>query len=194
MDWVGVATSMGNLLAAVVTAAATFMLYLVTKRLAVETRRMVEASSRPHVVVTVEPNRWSMVHADLVIENGGPAPAYDIEFAFEPPVAPEGAPGFRRLSVLRPHQKFSIYLSNFGPLLETNYQVTVSWRRDPSSEARETNSYSLDLRYIKGTGSLGQEPLVQLADQVKHIREDWRWVASNWRRDQERRPRDSGEA
>lgn len=46
-------------LAALLTAVATFFLWRVTRLLADETKRMVDASVQPHVVVTLEPNSWA---------------------------------------------------------------------------------------------------------------------------------------
>ncbi|MEF9793102.1 hypothetical protein [Escherichia coli] len=73
-------------LAALLTAVATFFLWRVTRLLADETKRMVDASVQPHVVVTLEPNSWAAFYFDINIANTGNAPAYDIEIGFNPPL------------------------------------------------------------------------------------------------------------
>lgn len=73
-------------LAALLTAVATFFLWRVTRLLADETKRMVDASVQPHVVVTLEPNSWAAFYFDINIANTGNAPAYDIEVGFNPPL------------------------------------------------------------------------------------------------------------
>lgn len=70
--------------AALLTAVATFFLWRVTRLLADETKRMVDASVQPHVVVTLEPNSWAAFYFDINIANTGNAPAYDIEIGFNP--------------------------------------------------------------------------------------------------------------
>lgn len=64
--------------ATAVTAMATGVLAWVTWVLARETRRMANATHEPHVVVTLEPSPWSIIHTDLVIQNTGNGTAYDI--------------------------------------------------------------------------------------------------------------------
>ena len=177
-------SAFGQLLASIVVAVATVFLWRVTKTLAIETKRMVEAASRPHVVVTIEPNRWSLMYADISVSNTGNATSYDIQVNFDPPLPIEehrsGKLPLHRISVLRPGQSISSYLAAFKPLLEQKvYSVVVSWKRDPAKNDREENSYDLDLSNLEGLSHLGaSDPLVQIAEEVKHIREDWRHVAS----------------
>jgi len=170
-----------------VTAVATIFLWRVTKALAIETKRMAEASAQPHIVATIEPNRWSMMHSDFRIENTGNAPAYDIQIAFEPPLPANefrsGDVPLQRVSVLKPGQAMTTYLAEFREVLQHAYSVTTSWRRDPSKDIRETNIYQLDLRSMEGMGNLGaSDPLIQIAEQLKKLREDWQQVSNGQRR------------
>jgi len=179
-------TSIAGVVAAGVTALATVFLWVATRTLVTETRRMVEASSRPHVVATIEPNRWSLMYADIRVTNSGTGTAYDIDVAFDPPLSVEGkdhAP-LAHISVLRPGQTLASYLSRIGPLMDVVHTVTVSWRRDPQpTSARETNQYTISLRDLKGFEILGAtEPLMQVAQEMKHLREDWKNVASGFSR------------
>ena len=105
--WITTFIAVGGLLGSLVTAVATLFLWRVTKLLAVETKRMAEASAQPHVVATLDPNRWSMRHFDLKVDNTGNATAYDIKVDFTPPlVNGEGRAGgtavpFKSISLLR---------------------------------------------------------------------------------------------
>src|SRR5438046_318341 len=76
----------GGLLSATVTAVATIFLWLVTRNLAIQTKRMAEASARPQIVATLEPNQWSIRHLNLRVDNTGNATAFDIHVAFSPPL------------------------------------------------------------------------------------------------------------
>jgi len=182
-NWFTVATTIGGLIGTFVIAIATVFLWRVTRNLARETQRMAEITSRPHVVATIEPNRWSMVHADLNVDNTGNATAYDIQVLFEPPLPRDEKDNerivpFQQVSVLKPGHGVSSYLSKFAPLLGKTYSVTVSWRRDPSANERETNTYTLSMSDLDGVTRLGAlDPLTQIAQEIKKMREDWRWVA-----------------
>jgi hypothetical protein len=163
-------------LATVVTAVATFFLFRVTRVLAVETKRMAESSAQPHVVATLVPNRWSLTHFDLNVDNTGNATAYDITVHFDPPLTTGGTDSrdeipFQRLSVLKPGQGLSSYLCEFALLKGKVYQVEIIWRKAATATEIESNSYTLSMNDQSGVSRLGNEPLIQLARSLKHIDE-----------------------
>lgn len=180
----------GTLTAAIATAIATFFLWRVTKILAVETKRMADASAQPQVVANITLNKWAMNHVDLEIENTGNATAFEIEVVFDPPlendedrVDGDYVIPFQRISVLKPGQSLSSYLAESAPLLDKSYTVTTSWKLLPDALGRQSLSYSLHMSDYKGMSRLGAADLaIQIAEQVKKIREDWQSVASGQRK------------
>ena len=192
MDWprmIGQTVSTyGTLLASIVTAIATFFLWRVTGILAVETKRMAD-SGRPQIVANIAPNQWSVLHLDINVENTGNATAFDIEVTFDPPLengearTDKALIPFQTISVLKPGQSLKSYLSDVGDYLEKTFTVTVSWRLQPQDQKREQLSYSLNMADFKGVSYLGsRDPIVQVAEQIKKLREDWRHVASGTRK------------
>ncbi|MCP5396859.1 MAG: hypothetical protein H6918_09025 [Sphingomonadaceae bacterium] len=179
----------GTLFGTLATALATFALWRVTRVLAVETKRMADASSQPQVVATIVPNPWSTIHLDINVENTGNATAFDVEISFDPPLTNGEARGdgmpipFQRISVLKPGQALNSYLSGVGDYLEQNFEVQISWKLAPNAVQRETLSYWLNMSDYQGVSYLGsRDPNVQIAEQVKKLREDWRYVASGARK------------
>ncbi|AFI89568.1 MULTISPECIES: hypothetical protein [Pectobacterium] len=187
-SWVNTIIAIGGALGTIVTAVATFFLWRVTKTLAHETTRMVEASSQPHVVVTLTPNRWSMHHFDIHIDNTGNATAYDISIAFDPPLKNGEAHGeqieipFQKISVLKPGQGIMSYLSEFKLLKGNTYQVDIIWKRDASSQQRQKNSYTLNMADHEGISRLGDDPLIEIVKSIKKIEENWSPVAKGQKR------------
>lgn len=177
--WVGTLIAIGGLIGTLVTAVATIFLWKVTKILAYETTRMVEATSQPHVVATLDANVWSVRHFDLNVNNTGTGTAYDILVKFNPPLntgeypKTSGNP-LERISVLKPGQGISSYAADYDRLKDGTYQVTVSWRRNPQIEVREENSYTLSLRDLENMSTLGGDPVVKIAEHLKKIQEDAR--------------------
>lgn len=171
-------------IATVVIAVGTVSLWYVTFVLAKETRRMVDASSRPHVVATLDSNTWSMMHFDLRVENTGNATAYDIAVSFDPPIVnssprnPSGPVPLTNVSVLKPGQGLTSYLAEASVVLPNRYQVSVTWKRDPKASVTETNSYTLDMSVMEGISRLGSEPIVQIANDVKKFTENFARLAS----------------
>lgn len=179
----------GTLLAAVVTAVATFFLWRVTGILAVETKRMANASAQPQVVVTLVPNQWSTMHLDINVANSGNATAFDIEVEFDPPLENGEARGedmpipFRKISILKPGQQLQSYLREVGDYLEKTFTIAVSWKLHPDDSERHQLNYTLSMRDYAGVSYVGaRDPLVQLADQLKKVREDWKSVAKGSRK------------
>lgn len=172
-----------------VIAIATVALVIATVVLSVFTKRLSDATGEPQVVATIEVNRWSMLHVDLRVENTGNASAFDIHVSFEPPlpqiypVPDGGTPPLHRISLLRPSQYLITSQCTADDVLGAPYSATVSWAKRPNGRKRETLVYTIDLSGIRHLSRLGAEsPEVQIADQIKKLREDWLYVASGSRR------------
>lgn len=116
--------------------------------------------------------------------NTGNGAAYDIKIAFDPPLRRHEKDAslptpFRNVSVLRPGGAIRSFLGGFETLGHDTYSVTVSWKRDPAATGRESHKYTLNMGDFEGIAQLGDaSPLTQIAREVKHIRDDWRYVAS----------------
>ncbi|MCR5856898.1 hypothetical protein [Mesorhizobium sp. J428] len=173
--------------ATVVTAAATAALVWATIVLARYTKQMADNASSPHIVATVEPNAWSIIHFDVRVANTGAAVAYDVSVDFVPPLPtdPEkhrrGTP-LRKISVLRPGQELHGYLGNYAFLDGKSFTVTTSWRRKPMG-ARESNKYVFDIGDYDSVIMLnGGHPLYAMAKDLKNLRNDWRRIAQGSKR------------
>ncbi|TCV91721.1 hypothetical protein [Biostraticola tofi] len=169
--------------AALLTAVATFFLWRVTRLLADETKRMVDASAQPHVVVTLEPNPWVAFYFDINIANTGNAPAYNIEVLFDPPLVNaehrinRDIP-FSNVSVLKNGHSLNSSLCKYEQIKDQVYLVSISWSKHPGSSEREKNEYSYDMASFEGVSYLGaRNPMTQIAEQMKKLREDWRPVS-----------------
>ena len=173
-----------NSIAPIVTAIATAVLAYFTFVLTYATRKMAQASSQPFVTATFEPNAWSIVHCDLVVSNSGNAPAYDISIKVSPYPRTHKARGelplpLQYITVLRPGKELRSFLSDANDVIgeENSYRIKVSWKKSPGARLVESVSYD---HYIpKGISRLGADsPDIQIAEQIRKIREDWKNVAS----------------
>ncbi|WFU47724.1 hypothetical protein [Sinorhizobium terangae] len=171
-------------IAAIVTAATSVALGYLTWVLAKETRVLSRATSQAHVTVTFEPNLWAMHWVDIVVANSGNAVAYDIEVSFDPPLPrlserseANGVP-LQHISILRPTQSIKSSLCENSRLTDRAYRVTIGWRPSPKAQKREALTYVLSLADYDDVSRLGAaSPLVQIAEQMKKLREDWKSVA-----------------
>lgn len=176
--WVTVAATIATALATVVLAGVTWLLFK-------STQRMAAATSEPNVIATLEPNRWSFMHLDLLIENTGTGPAFDVQITFDPPLTRDRGGQqttlpLNAVSILRSGQALRNHVGQGSAFLDRSYRATVSWKATANSTRRTTTSYDLSLRHYDGFSRLGGEaPQVQTAQELKKIREALeRWLAA----------------
>lgn len=171
-----------------VTALATVVLALLTLALVLATNRMARASSSAHVVANIEPNKWSIRHMDLVVQNCGSAPAYSVEIDFDPNIENtdhrKGSPlPLSKLSLVRPGQVFRSSLASYDDVKSQLFNVNLSWKLHPNGRKIARLSYTLNMDAYLGYGLLGGgDPLVEISKQLKNLRDDWKQVANGGRR------------
>lgn len=171
-----------------ITAVATLALAALTWVLARATNAMAKATSSSNVVASLEVNQWSFRHLDLVVQNTGNAAAFDTTVTFTPPlpfrskVEVNDAP-FGKVSILRPGQVLVSNVNDFQSVSQSVYRVRIEWKRTPTSKRCESNVYDINMAAIGKISRLGAgSPEVQVAEQIKKLREDWGPVAHGQRR------------
>ena len=175
-----------QIVVAAVTACATIGLVYVTVVLARATKAMAKASSTAMVTALMEPNVWSLQHCDLVVHNSGNGPAYNVEIMITPEIVQTDVREGRSLplqdiGIIRPGQQMRSYLTEVSSVLDQDFKVTIRWKESPSAEQWEAISY--DYFVPKDMSQLGaSSPAVQIAEQIKKLREDWRPISQGSRR------------
>ncbi|MGH1476844.1 hypothetical protein [Yersinia proxima] len=176
-------------LAAIVTAIATYFLWRVTNVLAIETKRMSDASSQPHIVTTFDSNIWSMRHFDINIENTGNATAYNISVDIKKESINSDnselvdfPSKIKRIDVLKPGTKISSYQCEYDELRNSILHLSIMWNKIPNSNNFEKNSYSINIDNIANQAKVGDDPLVLIGNEIKKIREDIGRLTSSNRR------------
>jgi hypothetical protein len=166
-----------------ITALATLALAALTWVLARATNAMARATSSANVVASLEVNQWSFRHLDLVVQNTGNAPAFETIVEFTPPLpfmtnAEKNEVPFGKISILRPGQMLKSSVNDWQSVSQNIYRVKIQWKRTPSSKRWECNAYDFDLAALGKVSRLGAgSPEVQIAEQIKKMREDWQSVA-----------------
>lgn len=136
---------------------------------------MAEATSQPHVVATIILNKRSFHHFDIQVENTGNATAYDISVEFKTINKTEESSTedikipFQYISVLKPNQTMTSYLSEYQKLKGKVYDVHITWKQKASNEERQYNSYTLNMTDYEAITQLGNDPLVDIEKHLKAI-------------------------
>jgi len=156
-NWAGWFTEAANalavaqLVAAFVTAIATFALWRVTRVLAVETKTLAAMTSRPFVVCSLESSPASAIALNLTLRNTGNATAFDVKLQLSPALEkPDGSPPDDEtmtkweISLLPPGQILTTQ-GVLGPTVHDKvFSATVSWASLPGASVRESLSYKFE--------------------------------------------------
>lgn len=143
---------LAQVLAALVTAAATYALWRATRVLAVETTTLAKMTSQPFVVCWLESSGVSAIALNLTLRNTGNATAFDIKLRLTPalPEKPDGttAEGETETtfdtSLLPPGQSLSIQ-GVMGPSVHhIVFTAQISWSARPGVTEREAIEYSFE--------------------------------------------------
>lgn len=166
-----------------ITAIATIALAMLTWVLARATNLMAKATSSANVVASLDVNQWSFIHLDLIVHNTGNAAAFDVTVSFSLPLpfmsaAERDDTPFGKISILRPNQTLTTGVNDWQSIGKEVYRVEVKWKRTPTSRRSEVNAYDINLAGLGKVSRLGGgSPEVQIAQQLKKLREDWQSVA-----------------
>jgi len=174
-----------------VVAIATIVYAILTWRLVSETRKMREAQTEPKISVTIQPREEWIGLIDMVIQNIGLGPAYNIKFEIKPDF--EYAKGnflselgFIKsgLRYLAPNQKLQFFLTsmieNFEEKTKKPFKVKVTYQNSMGKKYEDV--YVIDFSQLIGLRRLGRPPLYEIAKNIEKIKEDLHLLSIGFRR------------
>ena len=165
-----------------VVAIATVVYAILTWRLVSETRKMREAQTEPKVSVTIQPREEWIKLIDMVIQNIGLGPAYNIKFEINPDFEYMKGKflselGFMKngLKYLAPNQKLQFFLTsmieNFEEKTKKSFEIRVTYQNSIGKTYKDV--YTIDFSQLIGLSQLGEEPpLYKIAKNVEEIKKD----------------------
>lgn len=164
-----------------VVAIATTVYAILTWILVSETRKMRQAQTEPKVSINIQPREEWINLTDMVIQNTGFGPAYDIDFEMSPDF--EYAKGrflsdlgFMKngLKYLAPSQKLQFFLTsmveNFEEKTQTPFEIKVTYQNSVGKTYEDV--YLIDFSELVGLLQLGEPPLHKIAKNIENIRKD----------------------
>lgn len=166
---------------------ATIVYAVLTWRLVSETRQMRKAQTEPNVSVIVQPKESRIYFLDIVIQNIGLGPAYEIKFELEKDFECFngkylGSTGvFKQgISYVAPSQKMQFFFTNMiqnhEEKIKSVFDIRVSYKDAAGSTYAEV--YTIDLSHFKGLTQLGEPPLYKIAQSVENMQKDISRIAT----------------
>jgi len=171
-------------------AIATIVYAVLTWRLVSETIKMREAQTEPKVSVTIQPREEYINFIDMVIQNIGLGPAYDVKFKVDPDFEyAEGKflseLGFMKngLGYLAPNQKLQFFLTsmteNFEEKTKKHFEIRVTYKN--SGDKKYEDIYTIDFSQLIGLSQL-KPPLYKIAENIEKIQKDIQNLATDFSR------------
>lgn len=165
-----------------VVAFATVVYAILTWKLVSETKKMREAQTEPKISVIVQPTEEWINAIDMIIQNIGLGPAYNVKFKVEPDFEyTEGKflseLGFIKdgLRYLAPSQKLQIFLTsmadNFEEKVKKSFKIKVAYQNSIGGKKYE-DSYTIDFSQFIGLRHLGEPPLYKISKNIEKIQKD----------------------
>lgn len=167
-----------QLVAAFVTAAATFALWRVTRVLAVETKTLAKMTSQPFVVASLESVPGISAHTVLnfVLRNTGNATAFDVKVTVSPelPKVANGVPSLDNetlfeTSLLPPGQTLPLQGAVLEKVHDKTFNLTVSWSSLPGAKPVEPIKYAIRGKDLPNE-DWNVKGLHNLAEEVQKVR------------------------
>lgn len=157
-------------------AIATVVYAVLTWKLVSETKQMRIDQIKPNISVTVQPTERWIGLIEMIIENTGASPAYDIRFEVDPDFeyrkgrflselgfVKKGIPSFA------PGQRLKFFLTALTDekKLRSSFKIKVSYK-DAIGNSYE-NIYEIDFSILQELPQLDKSPLYEIADSLKTI-------------------------
>lgn len=177
-----------TLLFSFVVAFSTVVYAILTWKLVSETRKMREAKIKPHISIFFEQSEsiGSIGVLDMLIQNIGEGPAYDLHFSVNPDFelinSKMSEVGFIKngLRYLAPNQKIIFFLTTvYGKnkqKIETSFNIEVTYK--DVLKKIYTDEFFIDLSQFSGLSQAGTPPLIRIAKSVESIEESIDYLSS----------------
>lgn len=172
-----------------VVAIATIVYAILTWRLVSETRKMREVQTEPKIAVIVQPREEWIGLIDMIIQNIGLGPAYDIKFEIKTNYEKYDGRclseyGFIRngLKYFGPNQKLQFFLTSltekFEEKIKNSFEIKVTYKNYVGKIYEDI--YVIDFSQFDGLNQLGEPPLHEIAKNIKAIQKDINSISTGW--------------
>lgn len=170
---------------------ATVVYAILTWRLVSETKRMREAQTEPKISVTVQPREEWIGLVDMIVQNIGLGPAYNIKFEIKPDYKKYDGRllseyGFIKngLKYFGPNQKLQFFLTSltekFEEKIKNSFEIKVYYQNSIGKLYEDV--YVIDFSQFDGLNQLGKPPLHEISNNIKTIQQDIHLISTGFHR------------
>jgi hypothetical protein len=159
----------------------TLVYAIITGRMLYETKRMRESQTEPHVFINVQPVERVRFIKNIVIQNIGPGPAYDLKFKIEPDIVLRTGHNLSEINMMKLGHKYLAPNQRLECLVphsieeakkkeKTLYAMTVTYRNKGKKHYEET--FVLDFTEYSGMLYTDADPYKGIIEKLDAIHRD----------------------
>jgi len=158
---------------------ATVTYAILTWRLVSETRKLREVQTEPKVSVIIQPKEEYLNFIELIVQNIGLGPAYNIKFQIDPDYEEKerrfkvSEIGFIKngLEYMAPNQKLQTYLTNLADDFEEKcmkpFEIVTSYQNSAGKTYKDM--FLVDFSQRTGIRQVGEPAINEIAKSIKNI-------------------------
>ncbi|ETA68889.1 hypothetical protein MettiDRAFT_2377 [Methanolobus tindarius DSM 2278] len=181
VSWTDGHDSLLTLFFTAVVAAATVVYAILTWKLVSETRKMRKVQTEPHISIIIQPREDTIGFIDLIVQNIGLGPAYDVKFDIEPDFdlmvnRKLSEVGFFKygLKYFAPDERRKLFLTstyeNYEEKIKTKIRIVAKYTNGAGTDYSST--YMIDFSEMEGMISAGKPPIYEISDSLGKIRSE----------------------
>lgn len=164
-----------------VVAISTVVYAILTAHLVSETKKLRKIQIEPEIAVYILPRKEWINFIDIIIENIGQGPAYNIKFHFDKSLKVLKDKDIKRINILNkgihymaPKQKINFFITsmieNFEEKSKLVINVIVKYKS--LNNKNYESKYILDFSQFLGVIQLGEPPLYKISKNIEAIKKD----------------------
>ncbi|PXV70123.1 hypothetical protein C8C78_101120 [Halanaerobium congolense] len=171
-----------------VVAISTVVYSVLTSKLVSETIKMREVETEPDISVIVQPRKEFINFIDLIIENIGNGPAYNISFEVSKDfIIPSDEklselPIMKKIEYMAPSQKIQFFLASMIDDKDNPKKFTITANYENKNGKEYTSEYIVDFNKFKGLTQLGKPDSYKIANNIEKIRKDFHNLYTGFKR------------
>jgi hypothetical protein len=149
---------------------------------------MREVETEPDISVIVQPRKEFINFIDLIIENIGNGPAYNISFEVSKDfIIPSDEklselPIMKKIEYMTPSQKIQFFLASMIDDKDNPKKFTITANYENKNGKEYTSEYIVDFNKFKGLTQLGKPDSYKIANNIEKIRKDFHNLYTGFKR------------
>ncbi|MGB8226938.1 MAG: hypothetical protein WCE45_08785 [Sedimentisphaerales bacterium] len=173
-------SSISTIIFSALVAFSTVIYAVLTWKLVSETIKLRKAQTEPTISIRIEPNEHCLLYCDMIIQNIGLGPAYDLKFYLDSEIKDIDGKPLSELNLIKngirylaPNSKRQFFFAQFSEKskdtmkIRDSFEIKVIYKNSQDEILDEC--FTIDFSEFLGLTTLGELPMYSIAKSLKAI-------------------------